>query len=77
MMNGNTEGDHPRRKGLRPYGVETDEAQDKEGSITQDTTGLSLSQALRTLTFWIFGTHIGNLRYGYDRSSDEPGKHTG
>jgi len=45
--------DHPHQKGLRPCGQEAAEVADDNGSITKGATGLSLKEALGTLTFWV------------------------
>ena len=45
--------DHPRQKGLLPYGIETAEVLDNNGSKIEAASGLSLKQALATTAFWI------------------------
>lgn len=45
--------DHPHQKGFRPYGQQTAEVPDDNGSKTKAATGLSLKEALKTLAFWL------------------------
>lgn len=44
---------HPRQNGLHPYGQEVAEVPDDYSSKTKGITGLSLKEAMGTLTFWI------------------------
>jgi len=53
---------HPRQKGLRPYGQEATEVADDYGSKTRGTTSLNRKEAIGTLTFWIIA--LTSMVYG-------------
>lgn len=53
---------HPRQKGLRPYGQEATEVADDHGSKTRETTSLNRKEAIGTLTFWIIA--LTSMVYG-------------